>query len=310
MNTALNLCKNEWVYFQVSNPTVLKLQGEDAGSLIHRLSTNAVQQLSNGQGTLTVLVTEKGRIIDCVSYSVVDSAIYLVGSEGKAAELIRWIKKYVIMEDVKISNISESCSPLIVTGPHAAALMEHYAPKTDLNNVAVGAAITLSDGSLAIRYPALVETTWVLLGNEKSSIVGDIRADEARDATDTYDVVRIHAGWGKSGHEWTDQFNPLEAGLVGWVDFTKGCYIGQEIVARLDSYDKVKHRLMGFTSPTAAEGNVVLDGKPIGFVTSCVPFDDGFLGMALVRTAHAVHQKSLETEGGPIDLRMLPMEFA
>lgn len=306
----LNLCRNEWAFFREPNRAVLKLTGADAGGLLHRLSTNAVQQLSDGQGTLTVLVTEKGRIIDCVSVSVLGSDWYVVGSAEKSTEISRWIKKYTIMEDVRIRNLTPDCQPILVTGPHAMALLEHVAEREDVDNVSVGAALRLQDGSTAIRMPALLETAWLLLGDNESSVVQAIAQDNERDGTSVGEIVRISAGWGKSGHEWTNAFNPLEVGLVGWVDFTKGCYIGQEIIARLDSYDKVKHRLMGFTADSTRSGSILSEDKTIGIVTSCTPMpDDTYRGLALVRTAHAVANKTLQTEDGSLVLHMLPMEL-
>ena len=68
------------------------------------------------------------------------------------------------------------------------------------------------------------------------------------------------------------EFNPLEAGLKEFVSFTKGCYVGQEVVARLDTYDKVQKRLVGlqWDADSAPErgAKLVLDGKQVGVVTS------------------------------------------
>ena len=105
------------------------------------------------------------------------------------------------------------------------------------------------------------------------------------------EYLRVIAGMGAIGHEWQELYNPLEAGLLHLTSFTKGCYIGQEVVARLDSYNKVKQRLMGITShELIAQGNeVVANDVVIGFVTSAVPSCDGAstLALAYVRGEHA-----------------------
>jgi folate-binding protein YgfZ len=96
----------------------------------------------------------------------------------------------------------------------------------------------------------------------------------------------------------TEAYNPLEAGLTQYISFTKGCYIGQEVIARLDTYDKVQRHLVGLafdTPPNAGEGEElevrdVEEGKKIGAVTSIAtsPALDRTIGLAYVRTNHAV----------------------
>ncbi len=61
-----------------------------------------------------------------------------------------------------------------------------------------------------------------------------------------YETLRIEYGIPKFGKEMTNETNPLECGLEKYVSFTKGCYIGQEVIARLDTYDKISKHMVGF----------------------------------------------------------------
>ena len=85
-------------------------------------------------------------------------------------------------------------------------------------------------------------------------------------------MVRIERGIPVHGKEITEAVNPLEAGLSTLVSFTKGCYIGQEVVARLDTYGKVRRKLCGLVfpddSPNVPVGRLFFSGEEVGWTTS------------------------------------------
>ena len=87
------------------------------------------------------------------------------------------------------------------------------------------------------------------------------------------EVARVRSGIPAAGTELTDSYNPLEAGLRSAVSFDKGCYIGQEVVARLNTYDKVSRRLVGMVIPAdaltvAGETPLYRGDKQAGVITS------------------------------------------
>jgi folate-binding protein YgfZ len=104
------------------------------------------------------------------------------------------------------------------------------------------------------------------------------------------------------GHELSELANPLEAGAAAGVDFEKGCYIGQEVIARLDSYNKVQRRLARLTWQIPAPGDIPTggelrsDGKNAGFVTTHVydPRSECFRGLGLIRIVFAEQGTSLQ----------------
>jgi folate-binding protein YgfZ len=98
-----------------------------------------------------------------------------------------------------------------------------------------------------------------------------------------YESKRIGYGIPAFGKEMTDVTNPLECGLNKYVSFTKGCYIGQEVIARLDTYDKISKHMVKIDSDNEirAEGSKILtDGKECGYVTSA----SGNAGLGFVKT--------------------------
>lgn len=129
----------------------------------------------------------------------------------------------------------------------------------------------------------------------------------------TFDALRIASGVPAMGAELTDATIPAEAGpwvIAASVSFTKGCYTGQELVARIDSRGgNVPRHLRGFTTggPAPAPGSeVVIDGDVIGTVTSAAPRLRGAVGLAYVKRA-VEPPASATIAGEPAELRLLPL---
>jgi folate-binding protein YgfZ len=132
------------------------------------------------------------------------------------------------------------------------------------------------------------------------------------------EAVRLSYAVPAYGHELGESYNPLEAGLIGSIDFAKGCYIGQEVIARLDTYQKIqKHlvRLEFSADATVSEGDTLNDdGHDVGKVTSVtkLPNGLGLVGMAYVRKASASPGNVLELadpSSGQAEITALPHLF-
>jgi folate-binding protein YgfZ len=115
-----------------------------------------------------------------------------------------------------------------------------------------------------------------------------------------------------------DDYNPLEAGLIGSIDFAKGCYIGQEVIARLDTYQKVQKRLvkLSFEAGSSVSPGTSLkqEGRVVGKVTSAavIPTTGETIGLAYVRTKNALPGARLELEPpatGWAEIKDLPQLF-
>jgi folate-binding protein YgfZ len=135
--------------------------------------------------------------------------------------------------------------------------------------------------------------------------------------TDALEAVRVRQGVPAFGSEMGEPFNPLEAGLIGSVDFAKGCYIGQEVIARLDSYKKVQKYLVALIFEDGAEVSasdlLLQDGQPVGQVTSVSRLPGaGLSGLGYVKTASALSGGKLELEApgnGTVEIQELAQLF-
>jgi folate-binding protein YgfZ len=134
-----------------------------------------------------------------------------------------------------------------------------------------------------------------------------------------YEAVRVEAGFPAWGSELNEEMNPLEAGLDASIHWNKGCYIGQEVIARLDTYHKVQRHLVGLrfdtaSAPPAARAQVFASGEAAGWVTSSIvsPALGVPIALAYVRASHAAPGTAVQVgspAGGGAGASVVPLPF-
>ena len=301
----------------------LKATGPDALDLLNRMSTNQVLSLEPGQGAPTILTTDRGRILDLIGVVNFGEYILLLTSPGEQQRVIDWLDKYTIMEDVTVVDLTPETTMLTVLGPNSAVRLgqlvnEELADLPAYHTRSVMLAgeslsvinrplgeipayeLLLSPDSAATVWPALVEAEITPIG---------LRA---------YQSLRVEGAIPSHGQEMGDAYNPLEAGLIGSIDFRKGCYIGQEVIARLDTYRKVQRHLVVLHFPADAQvsegDSLEHEGQKMGTVTSVarIPTTGQLIGLGYVRTASASVGTRLtlaEPASGEAEIAQLPLLF-
>ena len=281
----------------------LKATGEDALDLINRLSTNGIVNLAPGQGAPTILTTDRGRILDLLGVVNTGDYVLLITSPDCQQAVIDWLDKYTIMEDLEVEDISGETAAFTLCGPACAATLasvmapalaagdlEEMGPYAVLEGSIDGQAALITRRPLGdmVAFDVVVETgsaapVWKALSAAGATPVG----------LDAFNAVLVQNAVPRHGREMGDAYNPLEAGLIGSVDFAKGCYIGQEVIARLDTYQKVQRYLvrLRFSEDARVEegAGLELDGLRVGQVTSLatIPSTGQLAGLGYVRTARA-----------------------
>ena len=289
----------------------LRLTGEDARDLLNRLSTNLVDpDGAAGEVAVTVLTSDRGRIVDLVYVAHCGGHQLLLTSPGQQQNVIDFLDKYTIMEDLEVEDVTGQTTLLTLTGPDAGAILSRAQHDDAL---VVEPAANSDDG----QQPP----TYYLLLDDADAAARIIAALESAGAVSvspaTAETLRISQGRPAYGTEMSDTYNPLEAGLIGAIDFHKGCYIGQEVIARLDTYQKVQKYLVslrfeadgadadGIASALPGARLADGDGKAVGLVTSAtvIPGLDGagdgaeVVGLGYVRTAALQIGGRLAVEG-------------
>jgi folate-binding protein YgfZ len=257
--------------------TRLRASGPDLLGLLHRLSTQDLEGLAVGSGAPTVLTSAKGRIVERLFvHRAGEHDVWLCAGPGSADRVLAHLKKYTFAERTGLSDATASTAQLAVLGDTFPGLPD--------------------PGPWGVVSASFAGIDVVVLGqdgftSQGRSIVCDVADRPALDAFgptidgDELESWRVRLGYPASGRELTEDWNPLEAGLRDHVSFTKGCYVGQEVVARLNTYDKVSRRLVTFEreagAPLPAAGTDVLHrGTRVGTVTSAARCADS--GRAVV----------------------------
>lgn len=296
-NSAAARTSAAWLYRR--GTTVIRCTGSDRIDFLHRMTTNDLTKLQPDHGIQTVVVNEKARIIDVLSVLQGQDEAFLLGSAGTAATVIPWLRKYIITDDVKLTDVTSQFECIEVLGPQSSEVVQGLL-SIDCSRWSLGqwVCVNVDDTSvIVVRVPSSCELSYLLIAERSTlSTIATALATPQNHvpeliATDA-EYLRVLSGMGAFDHEWSEAYNPLEAGLLHLTSFTKGCYIGQEVIARLDSYNKVKQRIMGLmTTSEISEGDVIMvDDKPVGVVTTVTPACDGthWLALGYVRGEHAI----------------------
>ena len=281
----------------------LKASGEDALDLLNRLSTNGIVNLAPGEGAPTILTTDRGRILDLLGVVNTGDYTLLLTSPGCQQAVIDWLDKYTIMEDLTVEDISGDTAQFTLCGPGAAdaltsalslpeetGLVDSLAPHAAMPATVGGCGVLVVKRPLGglsaldlVMDAADGADVWAALEEAGIPAVGQ----------QAYEAALVQNGIPRHGREMSDAYNPLEAGLIGSVDFAKGCYIGQEVIARLDTYEKVQRYLVRLRFSEGAEvqegAGLELEGRNVGKVTSlaALPATGELVGLGYVRTARA-----------------------
>jgi len=297
-NHALHSARTAAAWLSRDGWAWIEMKGADRADLLHRLTTNDLTKLVPSSGIQTVLLTDKARIIDVLTVLHGNDSTHLLGSPGLALRIIQWLRKYVIIDDVRIRDLSSDTHILEICGPSSGLIVTAMLG-VDVSTFTLCQWMSCELGGQTVvvsRLPSISEVSYWIIGPESAidQVKDTLRANSEAIpelSMDEAEYLRVLSGQGAIGHEWTEAYNPLEAGLLHLTSFTKGCYIGQEVVARLDSYNKVKQRVMGVVSdaPLSVGAVVVADDVPIGVVTSVATSCDGATTYALayVRGVHA-----------------------
>ncbi|MEB3182545.1 MAG: folate-binding protein [Nostocaceae cyanobacterium] len=271
----------------------IKVSGDDRLRFLHNQSTNDFQSLKPGQGCDTVFVSSTARTIDLATAYVRDDAVILLVSPNRREFLMEWLDKYIFFADkVELADITQYTCTLSLIGPGSDAIIAQITtgeligqpygshqvysiPPAEGVRIAVGSG--LASPGYTLVFPITDKTTvW-----EKLLELGAVpMSDKA------WETLRIIQGRPAPDYELTDDYNPLEVGLWQTVSFNKGCYIGQETIARLNTYKGVKAYLWGlklsnFTGPETA---ITIGEEKVGKLTSVTQTPEGYFGLGYIRS--------------------------
>jgi aminomethyltransferase len=265
----------------LSQRGLVRVTGTDRQRFLHAMVSNDVASLQPGQGCYATFLTNKGKMVaDFVVYAAADA--YLLDLEPQVVRpFIEAIEWFVISEDVAFHDESAQWGLLSLQGPQAGHLLTlalgHEVPELSLYAhclcTLAGHQVRLIRRSHtgALGYQLLAPLA--ALPDLWSALWQHHMACEARPVgTEALEVLRIEAGIPIYGRDMTDDTIPVEANLTDAISYTKGCYIGQETIARIESRGHVNRKLVGLllSGPAlpAPGAKIVSPEREVGWITS------------------------------------------
>lgn len=303
---------------------LLRLTGAERHDFVQRMVTNDVVRLAEGRAVYAALLNTQGKMLADLRLLKRPGELLADLLPGLAESVAAWFDRYIISEDVQVEDVSAKWALHSFIGPRA-----HLA----LGSALEGGCEPLAEGQLRELEGGEV----LLVGTRMGALPGvDLFASPERArglaeaalelfpelvpvGFEALEIARIEAGQPRFGQDMTEETLPLEAGLERAISYDKGCYLGQEVIARATYRGMVRRKLAGlvFDDGELPEPGLQLfkdgvEGKAAAEVTSAARSPNlGVIALGFVRREHLAPETELATaDGRKARVRALPFELA
>jgi folate-binding protein YgfZ len=296
-----------------------ELTGKDRAAFVNRLATQQVDRLGPGEGCETFLTDVKGHIVAHLLVFAGRESLVLSTVAGQAEKIFAHLDHYLIRDGVQFHNRSRQWWELLLVGPRAAELLRQtFSTEPPLDRLA-HAEVPWANGSVSLRsFQQAPRAAWILSVDRRT--MADLwqalcQAGAEPCGEEALEAFRIELGWPEYGRDVSQANLPQEIGRDRLaISLTKGCYLGQETVARLDSHGHVNKILAGlrFDTPEVppAGSELQAEGRPAGQVTSAAYSPDLGAAIALGYVRRGLEQPGtrLDSSHGSAVVVALPMD--
>jgi folate-binding protein YgfZ len=295
----------------------IELTGKDRVRWLNAMVTNNIRDLAAGRGVYAFVLTPQGRILgDLYAYNRGES-LFVDTDQSQAPKLLEVFRRYIIMDQVELSNLSDKLTAIGITGPKSREVLRRAGfdvPQletlqlTEFTWKGINLLLVRAESEQREAYeiwlaPENIDQLWAALIKAYATPVG----------SEGLELYRIAAGVPSYGQDIHERDLPQETQQMRALSFTKGCYIGQEIVERIRSRGNVHRAFSGFFiagSLPAPGTKLELDGKEVGEITSAasLPLANGERPVALgyIRKEVAASGKVLEAGQARATVTELP----
>ena len=294
---------------ELAGRTIIAVTGSDRVSFLQSFTTNDVKKLVPGRGCEAFVTSSQGKSIGHVLIFCEPNQFILETSPGQAEALIAHFNRYVITEDVQFVDRTTELREFLVAGEKSADLLSSQGVDR-LSGLLEHTPATISGCSVTVRHVEYAgpQSFFIQVStNDAATVAGAlVAAGEVRCDGPSVESARIEAGFPLFGLDITDDNLPQEVGRDAQaISFTKGCYLGQETVARIDAIGHVNRLLVRLkidSDRLPASGDSVLAGEqPVGHITSASwsPRFSVPLALGYVRRNQAKAGAKIATAAGP-----------
>ncbi len=266
---------------------ILKITGTDKQDFLQRTSTNDFSGFGACDSIRTVFTNEKGRIVDFSLVASKDGIFYIFCTKENETALTDFFNKYIVTEDIQVET-------------QARETLIFYNDSKDSKNFlferGVSEKVSEVDGNIFVTDSYGFEKTFVLINNQESDFLRLLITENEEVREEEFGLFALRNRFIYSSRELNASVNPLECGLQEFISFSKGCYIGQEVISRLDTQNKVQKEIVGFSCEILLEPGdkiyAATDDKEeeCGYVSSVFSTGSGCEGTGFL--------KKVYTEGG------------
>jgi len=278
----------------------IRMVGEDRVRLLHAMSTNHIEELQPGEGCYAFLLNPQGRILADLQVYCHPEHLLLDTEPETREKVIQQLDNYIIADDVTLEDVSDEFAEVALEGAQAEAFLRQAGmPVPEAENSFVEV-----EGGAVARVSATGATGFRIIGPPgwKETLVERlVDAGATRASSDDLRMARVGTGRPRYGEELSEDYIPQETQVMRALHFTKGCYVGQEIVERVRSRGNVNRLLVQLRVDGDAvppKGAEALSGeKKAGTIVSAVKLPDGVVAMAYLRAQFARLGAEVEIDG-------------
>ena len=239
----------------------LRLSGPDRVRFLNGMVTNDVSKLTQTQACWAIKTNNRGRIEGLLRLRAMDDSIYLDLDDSVAGRVLSVLDQYIIMDDCAIEDISGSRRVITLIGAESTATLKALG-LTELPQAQVDGAVTHHDSEILICDRSYGPWGYELhlpaaRAEEIIKSLIDKGVQEASD--DALEVLRVESGRVRNSIDLDEDTIPMEARLEYAIDFEKGCYVGQEVIARATNLGQVNYLLVGLRFEQSVEPAQVSD---------------------------------------------------
>lgn len=292
------------------------VKGRDRVRWLNGMITNTIKDLPESRGNYSFVLNPQGRILgDLYAYN---RGEYLVldTDRSQLENLINILKRFIIMDQVELASAADSLGAIGICGPNASRVLSSAGINaSDLEPLEVR-DLTVGNVAITLVRGAEQKLGWyeIWAGSESLEEIWNrlVKAGAQPAGTGALELWRILRGIPNYGQDIRDRDLPQETEQQQALNFTKGCYIGQEIVERVRSRGQVHRKFTGFEFPTALPqpGKFEENGKVVAEVTSIAEVGSRKLGLGYVRHEAGASGTQLNLGGASAIVTELPFQIA
>lgn len=264
----------KFAYFQHEDPGYLRISGPDRLAFLQRQTTNDIGLLSPDHPLITVLTSPAGRILDVLW--VIDEGdetygvLTLPGKGDQTAEFLN--SRIFFMDKVSIKNKSDELLQFDLFGDGTSDLLQELGVPHDLGENHL-ISVNLAEVPVRILTHHKMGPRFLVPGEHEDQVTAFLEKKNSQQlSAEDYEILRVESGIPAAGHELVEDYTPLEIGFRWAISDNKGCYTGQEVIARQVNFDKVTRQLVGLTiEGTPHTGDTLYaqeNNQPAGKITS------------------------------------------